>query len=217
MTRYVAYGLLCCLLILSACDDPTPQLDPPPFKTSWTKTELDQVNVYAIAGDYHEAQIGVSGDQLTGVYRDPTLSKNKACWFFFEGKLTSQNPIIVNCYNPTDNKPAIKGEFKILGEVVFMKLLKNPATNCNHELTDDVGRTVVLDLQHQWSAVRVTQHEANIFEVPDAKTTPLEKLLPKGTAVAVCERRKNWLLVEVLSNLGQKVWIQEHQLYPLLF
>lgn len=218
MSRFVGLLFLLCWLCLSACGDEAPSLDPPVFKTSWTKTELDEVNVYAIAGDYYEAKIGVSGDQLTGVYRDPSVAEDKACWFFFEGTIGSENPIAVSCYDPRKTDRPVRGAFKILGDAIIMQLKEAPTgtSNCTHELTDDVGRSIVLDLQQQWSAVRIVQHQSNIYDQPNIETAPRAIQLSRGTAVAVCERRKNWLLVDVLSQPGVKAWIQEHELYPLL-
>ncbi|MGH1336409.1 MAG: hypothetical protein ACRBFS_09805 [Aureispira sp.] len=216
MTRFVGLFLLCCWLFLSACDNEAPSLKQPEFKTSWSKTELDEVSVYAIAGDYYEAKIGVSGNQITGVYRDPSTSSDKACWFFFEGTISSQNPILVNCYDPTNTKRPIRGEFKILGDIIIMQLKETPAGNCTEEFTDNVGRSIVLDLQQQWSAVRIVQHKASLYETPNVETTPRAELLPRGTAVAIRERRKNWLLVDILSQPGQRAWLQEHELYALL-
>lgn len=216
MIRFVGLLLLYCCFYLSACENSSPALEPPPFKTSWTKTELDAVNVYAIAGDYYEAKIGVSGDKITGIYRDPSVATNKACWFFFEGKISSQNPIEVNCYDPTKTDRPIKGAFKILGDAIIMQLKESPADNCVQELTDDVGRSIVLDLQQQWSAVRIVEHKASLYDVPSIESVPRANQLSRGTAVAVRERRKNWLLVDILSQPGQSAWLLEHQLYPFL-
>lgn len=215
MRPTVGLFLLCWFFMLS-CENEAPSLEPPAFKTSWTKTELDAVNVYAIAGDYYEAKIGVSGDHLTGVYRDPSAAADKACWFFFEGTISTQNPIQVQCYNPTKTNRPVRGEFKILGDAIIMQLKEEFAGNCSHEFTDEVGRSIVLDLQQEWSAIRIVQHSASLYEQPKLETPTRAERLPRGTALAVLERRKNWLLVDILFEPGQPAWVQEHELYPLL-
>jgi hypothetical protein len=216
MSRFAGFLLLFVGFLLTSCGEPTPSLEPPPLKTSWTKSELDEMNVYAIAGDYYETYLGVSGNKITGVYRDPSAAGSKACWFFFEGALGTQNPIEVTCYQPTTTGAPFKGNFKILGEAIIMKLKQAPQDNCSHEFTDGGGRSVVLDLQHEWSAVRIVQHRAKLYDVPKLESPPRAIELPRGTAVAVVKRQNSWLLVDVLSQAGMQVWIQEHQLYPLL-
>ncbi len=216
MPRFVGLLLLFCWLLLAACENETPVLEPPPFKTSWTKTELDALDVYAIAGDYYEAKIGVSGNQLTGIYRDPSASGDKACWFFFEGTIDTQNPIAVDCYDPTKTTRPLRGSFKILGDAIIMQLNEAPKGNCTAEFTDKVGRSIILDLQQEWSAIRIVQHPASLYDTPNLETSPQEMTLPRGTAIAIRERRKNWLLVEVLNQPGKQAWLQEHALYALL-
>ena len=42
--------------------------------------------------------------------------------------------------------------------------LKNPPTkNCDPEFTDEVGHSVVLDLQHNWLSIRMIQQETYLY------------------------------------------------------
>lgn len=185
------------------------------IKTEWTKTELDAINIFAISGDYYEMNMGVQGNQLTGVYRHPSHPK---CWFFFEGTIGTQNPISVACYDPTQTAPPIMGSFKIVGDAVIAQLPRLPQQDCPTELTDDIGYTMVLDLQHNWSSIRVVQHPALLYPQPDDNSQPMQDPLPKGTAVAILERRKDWIKVDALSTATNlpALWLKIHQLYPLL-
>jgi hypothetical protein len=210
------FGLIFCL---TACGEETPELpvvEENSIKTSWTQSELDKTDVYAIAGDYYEIQIGIKGKELTGVYRDPQAGDDTNCSFFFEGIIGTQNPIEVSCYNPTNTKAPFKGFFKILGDAMIIKLSKLPESDCNKEFTDKVGRSVVLDTKKEWSAIRMVQHATNLHENPILESPKSEVALKRGTAVAVLEQRNTWLRIEILDGSGQEGWISEHGLYPLV-
>jgi len=208
-------GLIFCL---SACGGTTepPAFNENPIKTSWTQSELDKTNVYAIAGDYYEIQIGIKGKELTGVYRDPQATGNERCSFFFEGVIGTQNPIEVQCYNPTNTKAPFKGFFKILGDAIIIQLVELPSANCTKEFTDKVGRSVVLDTKKEWSAVRMVQHPTNLYEQPILESAKAEVALKRGVAVAVLEKQNTWLRVEILDGTETVGWISEHGLYPLI-
>lgn len=208
-------GLLFCL---SACGETVepPAFEENPIKTSWTQSELDKTDVYAIPGDYYEIQIGIKGKELTGVYRDPQATGDERCTFFFEGVIGTQNPIEVQCYNPTNTKAPFKGFFKILGDAIIIQLAALPSDNCTGEFTDKVGRSVVLDTKKEWSAIRMVQHPTNLHEQPILESVKSEEALKRGVAVAIMEKRNTWLRVEILDGNGTIGWISEHGLYPLI-
>lgn len=205
------YVSLLCIFFLVACSDNKPSR----IKTEWTKTELDAMDIYAVAGDYHEMNMGVKGNQITGIYRPPSQPD---CWFFFEGTLSTQNPVTVECYTPNTTQPPIQGSFKIVGDAIIAQLPRLPHQNCPSELTDDIGYSMVLDLQHNWSAVRVVEHPAPLYPRPDLETEPMKVPLPSGTAVGILEKKGAWLRVDALQTTTSfpSLWIQEYQLYPLL-
>lgn len=94
--------LLLSVLFLVACSENQPSR----VKTEWTKTELDALDIYAVAGDYYEINMGVKGNQITGIYRHP---QHTNCQFFFEGTLGTQNPIVIECYDPSTTNAPIRG------------------------------------------------------------------------------------------------------------
>ena len=194
----------------------SPEVKSAPIKTSWTQSELDKTNVYAIAGDYYEVQIGIKGKELTGIYRDPQAKNGENCRFFFEGVIGTQNPIEVQCYNPTNTKASFKGFFKILGDAMIIQLSELPSDQCNGEFTDKVGRSVVLDSKKEWSAIRMVQHATNLHENPILESPKVETPLKRGVVVAVLEQQNTWLRVEILDGSETKGWISEHGLYPLI-
>jgi hypothetical protein len=208
-------GLIFCLTACGGTPEP-PAVEDTPIKTSWTQSELDKTDVYAIAGDYYEIQIGIKGKELTGIYRNPQATDKETCSFFFEGIIGTQNPIEVACYNPTNTKASFKGYFKILGDAMIIKLSALPAAQCNGEFTNKVGRSVVLDSKKKWSAIRMIQHPTNLHEQPILESVKQEEALKRGTAVAVLEQRNTWLRVEILDDSGTTGWISEHGLYPLM-
>lgn len=199
-------------LCLTACGSETPQT--PPLTHTYTKTELDAVNVYVIAGDYYEMKLGIRGNEITGVYRKPD-AKDDACFFFFEGKVGTKNPIQVKCYNPANTNPPFVGWFKILGDVMIARLDKNLGEGCEPELTDAVGRSMVLDSQKEWSEIRMIQAATPLFEDKESPTQ-IGEGLPRGTIVAVKEKRGAWLWVDVLNEAKEEGWIEEQVLYPLI-
>lgn len=199
------------VLFLVACSDQQASH----VKTEWTKTELDALNIYAVAGDYYEINMGVKGNQITGIYRPPAQPN---CWFFFEGTLGTENPIAIECYDPSTTHPPIQGTLKIVGDAIIAQLPRLPHQDCPNELTDDIGYSMVLDLQHSWSTIRVVEHPALLYAAPDLETEPMKVPIPAGTAVGILEKRGTWLRVEALQTTTSfpSLWIQEHQLYPLL-
>jgi len=214
IARCVLLGIgITCVIACSSEVETTAQK--PVVQTTFTQTELDQLNVYIIAGDYYEMKIGVKGNQLTGVYQLPNSEPNDPCLFFFEGKIGTQNPIKVSCYNPMNTDPIFTGSFKVLGDALIAKLNKLPNEGCEPQFTDEVGRSMVLDLSHEWSQVRVIQHATPLSSQPNGETTADEQLV-KGTVVAIKEKQGNWLLVDVLNQDKQEGWIQDYVLYPLL-
>lgn len=208
-------GLFFCLTACGGGEEPLTFKDTP-IKTSWTKSELDKMDVYAIAGDYYEIQIGIKGKELTGIYRDPQAANDEGCTFFFEGVISAENPIEVTCYNPTNTKASFKGFFKILGDAMIIQLSELPTNNCTGEFTDNVGRSVVLDTKKEWSAIRMIQHLTNLHEQPILESAKSEEALKRGTAVAVLEQRNTWLRVEILDGNETTGWISQHGLYPLI-
>ena len=159
--------------------------------------------------------MGVKGNQLTGVYRHPDHPK---CWFFLEGVIGTQNPIPITCYDPTTTNPPITGQLKIIGDAIIAKLPRLPQQTCPAELTNDVGYSMVLDLQHNWSSIRVVQHPAPCYTQPNQNSPATVESLTKGTAVGILEKRNDWLYVDVLNGPAAPLsyWIQTYQLYPLI-
>ncbi len=209
----------CCLMggFTSCGGKPEPPIvEETPIKTSWTQSELDKMDVYAIAGDYYEIQIGIKGKELTGVYRDPKAKNVQDCLFFFEGIIGNKNPIEVQCYNPTNTKAAFKGYFKILGDAMIIQLASLPSAQCDTEFTDNVGHSVVLDSKKEWSAIRMVQHSTGLHEQPIVESPKLGEALQRGVAVGVLEQRNTWFRVEVLDGSGSQGWISGHGLYPLI-
>jgi hypothetical protein len=209
------FGLFFCLTSCGGTTD-QPVIEDTSIKTSWTQSELDKTDVYAIAGDYYEIQIGIKGKELTGIYRDPQATDDESCSFFFEGVIGTQNPIEVDCYNPTNTKASFKGYFKILGDAMIIQLAALPSNQCNSEFTDRVGRSVVLDSKKEWSAIRMIQHPTNLHKQPILESFKSEDPLKRGTAVAVLEKRNTWLRVEILDGNETRGWVSEHGLYPLI-
>lgn len=202
---------------LTACNTNTPSTIKKQVKTSWTPSELDALNVHIIAGDYYELKIGVKGDELTGVYYDPTASKDNNCLFFFEGTIGTSNPVLVKCYNPTTTEAPINGQFKLLGDAMILQLDQLPKTTCTPEFTDKVGRSVVLDTQAEWSAIRMLQFAAKMYAKPNLEEAMSSVELSKGTVVAIKEKFKDWILVDVLTgDERQQGWIAMQSLYPLI-
>ncbi len=200
-------------VILFACDSHDSRTD---FKSKRPlKSELDSVNVYVISGDYYEIKMGVKGNELTGIYQNPSAKNKKSCMFFFEGIIGNKNPVKVKCYNPVDDKPPFNGYFKILGDVMIVKLDKIPANKCESEFIDETGHSLVLDKQANWSAVRMIQQETPLYEDAEGGLTTGNTLM-KGTIVAVLEKRNSWLRVEVQNDDADEGWIQEYMLFPLL-
>lgn len=219
MPSFYAQWSLCALfLFLSACGGTAepPIVEENPIKTSWTQSELDQTDVYAIAGDYYEIQIGIRGKELTGIYRNPQSKNEENCRFFFEGLIGTQNPIEVQCYDPTNTKASFKGFFKILGDAMIIQLSNLPSEQCDGEFTDKVGHSVVLDSKKEWSAIRMVQHPTDLHEQPILESAKSEEVLQRGTAVAVLEQRNTWLRIEILDGTETKGWISQHGLYPLI-
>lgn len=217
-SQWSLWGLCGLIFFLTACGGtPEPSaFGDNPIKTSWTQSELDQTDVYAIAGDYYEIQIGIKGKELTGIYRNPQATEGEGCTFFFEGIIGTKNPIEVQCYDPTNTKASFKGFFKILGDAMIIQLSKLPSDNCTKEFTDKVGRSVVLDSKKEWSAIRMVQHPTNVHAQPILESNKLEESLQRGVAVAVLERRNTWMRVEVLDGSETQGWISQHGLYPLI-
>lgn len=217
-SQWFLWSLCCTLFFMTACggDSKVTEVKENPIKTSWTKSELDKTDVYAIAGDYYEIQIGIKGKELTGIYRSTPSSNNPDCLFFFEGTIGTKNPIEVACYNPTNTEPPFKGFFKILGDAMIIQLAKLPSNQCNGEFTDKVGYSVVLDSKKEWSAIRMVQHTTSLHEKPVIESPKIEEALQRGTVLAVLEKRNTWLRVEILDDSGKQGWISEHGLYPLV-
>lgn len=211
--RYLLSYLL--LIIITACSS-SPEnkvIDP---TTLNTKPDLSKVSVYVLAGDYYEMQIGVRGDKLTGVYQNPLAKdENEACFFFFEGKIGTQNPVEVNCYNPTTSSAPFTGAFKILGEAMIAKLNNAPTNGCNPEFTDDIGHSLVLDKQEEWAEIRIVAQPAELFDDAGSALV-IGSPLTKGSIVGIREKRGSWLWVDVLKNEREQGWIEEHVLYPLM-
>lgn len=207
-------GLIFCLTACGGTPEPTFQDNP--IKTSWTQSELDQTDVYAIAGDYYEIQIGIKGKELTGIYRNPQATEDENCTFFFEGLIGTKNPIEVQCYDPMNTKAPFKGFFKILGDAIIIQLSKLPSNICTKEFTDKVGRSVVLDSKKEWSAIRMVQHPTNVHAQPILESNKLEDALQRGVAVAVLEQRNTWMRVEILDGSETRGWISQHGLYSLI-
>lgn len=204
----------CSLLLLVSFVACQGDRSPSKIKTSWTKTELDQLNVYTIPGDYYEMSMGVKGNKLTGLYRHP---KNPNCQFFFEGSIGTQNPIVVSCYDPTTSNPPIQGTFEIIGDAIIAQLPRLPHQDCPTEFSGDVGYSMILDVKHNWSAIRMVQHPAKLYRHPSTDAIQMETVLQKGDAVAVVNQQKLWLEVILLNgNPTERFWIERHQLYPLL-
>jgi hypothetical protein len=213
LVNFRAFFVCFLSLFLFACGSQESQTD---FKSKPPlKTELDSDNVYVISGDYYEMKMGVKGNELTGVYKDPSAKNKNACLFFFEGIIGNKNPVKVKCYNPVDDKPPFNGYFKILGDVMIVKLDKNPANKCESEFIDETGHSLVLDKQANWSAVRMIQQKTPLYEDAEGGLTT-GNLLTKGTIVAVLEKRNTWLRIEAQNGYADEGWIQEYMLYPLL-
>lgn len=217
-SQWFLWALCCGLFCITACggEPESSQVKENSIKTSWTKSELDKTDVYAIAGDYYEIQIGIKGKELTGVYRNTPSADNPDCLFFFEGIIGTQNPIEVVCYNPINTAPPFKGYFKILGDAMIIQLSKLPSDQCDGEFTDNVGHSVVLDSKKEWSAIRMVQHSSNLHENPVLESPKIEEALKRGTALAVLEKRNTWLRIEILDGSETQGWISEHGLYPLV-
>ena len=207
---YKIWALIYVLMLLFGCNSKNDQV-----KHSYKRTELDKLNVYVIAGDYYEIKIGVKGDLLTGVYIDPKSNDKNSCLFFFEGKIGLRNPVKIKCYNPTKTDPVFNGDLKLLGDDMIARLKNPPTKNCDPEFTDEVGHSVVLDLQHNWLSIRMIQQETYLYENFDGGLTVGNALI-KGTVVAVIEKYGSWLKVEVQDKQNEFGWIQEFMLYPLL-
>lgn len=210
------WGLLCFVVSLTGCADPKPEVSTKPVvKTNWSKSELDEINVHIIAGDYYEIQIGVKGNELTGIYRDPVAKEGANCLFFFEGKIGTQNPVPVSCYSPLDSTIRFNGSFKMIGDAMIVRLDALPFDFCNTEFTDEIGHSVVLDTKKEWSAIRVVQYPTEIYAKPRMESAVLVESLGKGTVVAVVDKYKNWLLVDLLDGSGTQGWIAESALFQL--
>jgi len=218
MRLFYSLWILCLFGTMISCGETpeSPAVEKTPVKTSWTQSELDKMDVYAIAGDYYEIQIGIKGKELTGIYRDPKAKNEEDCRFFFEGIIGTQIPIEVQCYNPTDTKAPFKGFFKILGDAMIIKLAKLPSNECNEEFRNEVGRSVVLDSKEAWSAIRMVQHSTFLRKQPILESAKSEETLKRGTVVAVLEQRNTWLRVQILDGAETMGWISEHDLYPLI-
>lgn len=205
-------GAIC---IVACASDVTPTTPEPAVQTTFTKKELDKLNVYIIAGDYYEMKIGVKGNQLTGVYQLPNSKPNDPCVFFFQGKIGTQNPIEVTCYNPKYPKQTFTGTFKVLGDALIAKLSQLPEEGCEPQFIDEIGRSMVLDLSHEWSEIRIIQHGTTLWDQP-SETISVSEQLNGGSVVAIKEKKGNWFKVEVLNGTKEEGWIQDYVLYPLL-
>jgi hypothetical protein len=217
-SQWSLWALCALVFCLTACGGtPEPSaFEDNPIKTSWTQSELDKTDVYAITGDYYEIQIGIKGKELTGIYRDPQATEGNGCTFFFEGLIGTQNPIEVQCYDPTNTKAPFKGFFKILGDAIIIKLANLPSDNCTTEFTNQVGRSVVLDSKKEWSAIRMVQHPTNVHAQPILESAKQEDVLQRGVVLAVLEQRNTWMRVEVLDGSGNQGWVSQHGLYTLI-
>ncbi len=204
------YCLLAALLLsvgISSCDTATqketttvPQVAPP------------DPTVYVIAGDYHDIILGVDGEQITGFYQS---KEAPTCSFFFEGKVGNNNPLSMQCYNPATTVPPIHGEFKIMGEEMFVKLHHAPDSSCIADLSDKIGHVALLDLSHNWKAIRIIEKEAPIFEA-DVQGIEKGQRLQRGTTVAVKEYKKEWVRVDVPSLGYVDGWVHRSMFFPLL-
>lgn len=217
VAKVTKWGLFCLLLGFCSCggEQETSSPPPPPSQAPPVETDLDALNVYVMAGDYYEMKIGVKGNQLTGIYQHPDASNSSACRFFFEGTLGTQNPVRVKCYNPMDLQAPYNGTFKMLGDALIARLNRLPAEGCEPEFTDAVGRSVVMDMQHDWLEIRMVEQKTALYEDAMAGLT-VGNPLTKGMVVAVKEKKGSWLLVDVLDGKNEQGWIQDYVLYPLL-
>lgn len=211
MNHYLYLLACCCFLWACGNADEKPTVTPP----TWTKTELDAMNVFVVAGDYYEVQLGIRGDQLTGYYQDPSDRSGKPCSFFFEGTIGTENPIEVLCYQPRLKEAPFKGTLKVLTDAMIIKLDQSPAANCTKEFTDEVGRSVVMDTKRLWSSIRMTQHATHLRNNPDIEAAQISDTpLAKGTAIAISKKQGSWAWVDVIGTTTQG-WIDLNTLYPL--
>lgn len=201
------------LLLLFSCDNSTTDI----ANTDQSKIKPAQVDVpsiYVIPGDYHEMWLGVDKNQVSGVYKSPEPTE-QGCFFFFEGTIGQNNPVSVDCYNPLTTAPPIHGEFKIMGEQMFAKLHQAPNEVCVPELSDDIGHAILLDLKHNWKAIRIIEKDAPIFE-SDMQGLELGDRVPRGTPVAIKEYKNEWMRVDVPSMNYENGWIHRGMVFPLL-
>ncbi len=215
--KYNGLFLFCSLFFL-ACADTTPT-DTNEEETEIITEEINEIipMVYVIAGDYYDILLGLEEQKMTGVYLDRMGGEN-ACFFYFEGTVSENNPVKVNCYNPMKADRPIGGEFKIMGKEMLVKLTKKPMASCLSELTDEIGHPLLLDLQKKWLAIRIIETEATVYKDPVKGAVTAKNKLPKGTVVAVKEYHQNWVRVELptLKEYKEEVWIAASVLYPLL-
>jgi hypothetical protein len=209
-----SYILICiaALLLIVGCGDTDTNPETEVKKTAVSDEKVP--SIYVIAGDYHEMWLGVNQNQITGVYQSLDAN-NQSCFFFFEGTIGENNPISVDCYNPMTTAPPIHGEFKIMGEQMFAKLAQSPSDGCVAELSDDIGHAILLDLQHEWKAIRVVEKESPIFE-SDMQGLELGDRVSKGTPIAIKEYKGEWMRVDVPSMGYEDGWIHRSMVFPLL-
>lgn len=199
-----------CIFFLTACSNDLPQTPP-------TNKEEPIAKVYVIPGDYYSMLLGLDGDKLTGVYRDKAEGENP-CFFFFEGTVGTTNPLKMTCYNPLTTLAPTKGNFKIMGSDMLVKINQSIAPTCNPEFADNTGHALLLDLQHKdWLAIRIIEKNGSSIYQTNNRESELGDKLSKGTIVAVKEYRKDWLRVAIPNgNYKKDGWIHQSILFPLV-
>lgn len=215
LTTTFRWLVLSLFLIITACSSSTENkiIDP---TTLNAKPDFDKVNIYVLAGDYYEMQIGVRGNKLTGVYKNPMAKdKDESCFFFFEGQIGTKNPVEVTCYDPMTSSAPFFGSFKILGEAIIAKLRDIPSSSCNPEFTDEIGHSLVLDKKSKWSEIRVVAQAAELVDDPKS-AFPIGSPLIPGSIIGIRERKGSWLWVDVINKEYEQGWIEDYILYPLM-
>jgi len=202
------------LVALVGCQDTSSNTEEEITAQPNSEKEELETNVYVIPGDYYEMFLGKNEDRITGVFFTKEGNENE-CFFFFEGKIGSSNPVKVECYNPLSTDPPINGKFKILGKELFLKLHQKPMKTCISQLADEVGYPLILDLEHKWKAIRVIERETPVFE-DSMEGLEVGNRIPKGTVVAVKEFQGDWLRVDVPEYKYKNGWIKKDFLFPLL-
>lgn len=202
-----------CILFQFACDTEQSANHQESNKQTGPRPAADESPVFIYPGDYYKMKIGVKGNHLSAVFFDENAKNPEACQLLFEGLVGNDNPIKVTAYNPQFPAISVPGTFLISGNAIIVQLENNPKDNCTQEFTDGVGVAAVLADEANWSAVRMVEHQTDLYEdFGGGISQPVT--LTKGTVVAILEKRQNWYRIQVQNSTKDLGWVEEYMLYP---